>query len=218
MNNKFLFLLAGLWLSLAPVFAQHTCNHRVSFEKSSLSDSLDVISYHIYLDSIIWDGDLLYARTQVVLKSKLDGLMVVPLELLSMGVTEVLINGIATENYVQTENRLNISLSEALNAEEEAELWISYNGTPFKEGWGGFYIDNQYAYNLGVGFDADPHNLGKAWFPCVDDFHDRAVYDVTARVEDPLVAVAGGLLMEVTDHGDGTKSYHWHLRRYIRGN
>ena len=215
MNNKFLFLLAGLWLSLAPVFAQHTCNHRVSFEKSSLSDSLDVISYHIYLDSIIWDGDLLYARTQVVLKSKLDGLMVVPLELLSMGVTEVLINGIATENYVQTENRLNISLSEALNAEEEAELWISYNGTPFKEGWGGFYIDNQYAYNLGVGFDADPHNLGKAWFPCVDDFHDRAVYDVTARVEDPLVAVAGGLLMEVTDHGDGTKSYHWHLENTI---
>ncbi|MCK5774531.1 MAG: T9SS type A sorting domain-containing protein [Bacteroidales bacterium] len=199
------------------VFSQshQGCNHSTSFQKSPLSDSLDVESYHIFIDSILWNTDELYARTEIVLTSKIDDLMLIPLELMSLTVTEVLINGEATSNYSQTDLRLNINLDSPLQTDESVNLSISYNGTPFHEGWGGFYIDNQYAYNLGVGFQADPHNLGKTWFPCVDDFHDRAIYDITARVEDPLVAVAGGLLQSVTDNDDGTKSYHWHLNNSI---
>lgn len=208
-------IISLLFLMLASVlFAQHQCNHRVSFEKSTLSDTLDVLSYHIYIDSIKWDSDELFARTHIVLESKVDNLGQIDLELLNFTVDEVNIDDLAM-TFTHENSRISIQLNEILQTGDQEELWITYHGVPFKEGWGGFYIDNQYAYNLGVGFDSDPHNLGKAWFPCVDDFHDRAIYDVTARVDDPLKAVAGGLLQEVTPHGDGTTSYHWHLEETI---
>lgn len=213
------YILIALACVILPIMAfsqnHQQCNHRVGFQKSPLSDSLDVISYHIFIDSILWDTDELYAKAEIHLESKIDNLNLIALELMNLEVTEVMINGLITEDYSQTDLRVNINLATALQANESVDLKISYNGVPFHESWGGFYIDNQYAYNLGVGFDADPHNLGKTWFPCIDDFHDRAVYDITARVEDPLIAVAGGLLQEIIDHGDGTKSYHWHLENTI---
>ncbi|NPD86458.1 T9SS type A sorting domain-containing protein [Lentimicrobium sp. L6] len=217
MKNRFLLLLiSSLFVSSFTLAQNHqNCNHRVSFEKSSLSDSLDVQSYHIFIDSILWDTDELYARTDISIKSKVDDLAIIPLELMNLIVDEVKVGGVQTDNFEQVGKRLIINLDDLLMADDLAELSISYHGTPFHESWGGFYIDNQYAYNLGVGFDIEPHNLGKSWFPCIDDFHDRAVYDVTVRVDDPLKAVAGGLLQEVIDHGDGTKSYHWHLAETI---
>ncbi len=216
MNKNIFLFLVFLGLIMPIVNGQnHQCQHRVSFDKSSLSDSLDALTYHIFIDSIHWNTDVLYARTQVTLKSKIDNLPSISLELMNLQVDEVLVDGQSIGNFTQNNLRLNIPLPSPLNADESVELWIAYHGVPFHESWGGFYIDNQYAYNLGVGFDADPHNLGKSWFPCIDDFHDRAVYDVTARVVDPHVAVAGGLLQEITDHGDGTKSYHWHLENSI---
>lgn len=213
MKDRYVLSFFILLLSFS-AFSQHQCNHRVGFNKSPLSDTLDVLSYHIYIDSILWDSDELYARTNLTLASKVDNLEEVKLELMNLTVDEVLGDGLEL-SYSQNDDKLIILLNEILQTGDESEFWITYHGVPFKESWGGFYIDNQYAYNLGVGFDADPHNLGKAWFPCVDDFHDRAIYDVTARVADPLKAVAGGLLQEVTDNGDGTKSYHWHLGETI---
>jgi len=213
-----IFLLFFLWTIISsPIFSQnhHLCSHQSSFERSPLSDSLDVLSYHIFIDSILWDTDELYARTDIQLESKINDLTQIPLELMSLEVSEVILNGVSISDYSQTSLRLLINLDNPMQTGESADLSISYHGTPFHESWGGFYIDNQYAFNLGVGFDADPHNLGKTWFPCVDDFNDRALYDVTARVEDPLVAIGGGLLQEIIDHGDGTKSYHWHMSQSI---
>jgi hypothetical protein len=195
-------------------FSQHYCQHKIAFGKSTLSDTLDVLTYHIYIDSILWESDELYARTNLTLASRVDNLGIIVLELKDLTVNEVIGDGMELA-FSQNGDRLSITLNEILQTGDETELWVHYHGVPFHEGWGGFYIDNQYAYNLGVGFESDPHNLGKAWFPCVDDFHDRAVYDITARVDNPLKAVAGGLLQEVVDHGDGTSSYHWHLDQSI---
>jgi len=215
---RYILLPFVLWIFMLPMVhsqIHQNCSHKVGFQKSPLSDSLDVLTYHIYIDSILWNTDELYARTEIQLQSKIDNLTIIPLELMNLTVSEVIINGNATSDYTQSDLRLIINLDSPLQSNETANLSISYHGTPFHESWGGFYIDNQYAYNLGVGFDADPHNLGKTWFPCVDDFHDRAIYDITARVADPLVAIAGGLLQSVIDNGDGTKSYHWHLDNSI---
>jgi len=63
--------------------------------------------------------------------------------------------------------------------------------------------------NLGVGFDAIPHNLGKAWFPCIDDFHDRALYDVYLTVPDNKKAISGGRLIEVKANGNNISTWHW---------
>jgi aminopeptidase N len=66
-----------------------------------------------------------------------------------------------------------------------------------------------------VGFESIPHNLGKTWFPCIDDFQDRAYYDVYATVENGKDAVCGGLLVDVINNGNGTSTYHWALGNTI---
>ncbi|OYT15919.1 MAG: hypothetical protein B7C24_10545 [Bacteroidetes bacterium 4572_77] len=212
----FILVLSFISFSLFSWAQNHDkCSHKVSFQKTSLGDSLHVISYHIYIDSINWETDNLYARCELEVQSKVNNLVQIPLELMDLVVSEVKIDNVITEDFTQNNLRLNINLDAPLQENQSVNLSITYSGEPYNESWGGFYIDNQYAYNLGVGFEADPHNLGKAWFPCVDDFRDRAIYDITARVEDPLKAVAGGILQEVIDNGDGTHSYHWHLEENI---
>jgi hypothetical protein len=88
---------------------------------------------------------------------------------------------------------------------------VDYNGVPFHESWGGFHFSGEYAFNLGVGISTIPHNLGKSWFPCVDNFTDRATYDVFCTMPDGKIAVGSGLLAEEIDNGNGTATYHWNL-------
>jgi hypothetical protein len=68
------------------------------------------------------------------------------------------------------------------------------------EWWG-----TDYVYNLGVGFDSQPHNLGKTWFPCVDNFTDKATYDVFVTVPNSdTEAICGGNYVGIIENGDGT--------------
>ncbi len=50
-------------------------------------------------------------------------------------------------------------------------------------GWGGVYNQNGYFYNLGVGFEADPHSFGRAWFPCFDNFVERCSFEFVDRFQ-----------------------------------
>ena len=72
-----------------------------------------------------------------------------------------------------------------------------------------------YAFNLGVGFESIPHNLGKTWFPCIDDFHDRAFYTIYATVPEGMDAVCGGLLQETINNGNGTLTFKWVMEQTI---
>ena len=42
--------------------------------------------------------------------------------------------------------------------------------------WGGFYFVSDYIYNLGIGLTTIPPNFGKVWYPCFDNFVERATY------------------------------------------
>ncbi|NOY49507.1 MAG: M1 family metallopeptidase, partial [Chlorobi bacterium] len=79
----------------------------------------------------------------------------------------------------------------------------------------GFHFAGDYAFNLGVGFQSIPHNLGKSWFACIDDFTDRATYDLYATVENSKKAIGGGMLIGSLDNGDGTTTWHWSLTQDI---
>ncbi len=183
-------------------------------QESGLSDTIDVIHYNIHLDILELDEHQINGFTDVRLTTPLSSINEVVLELKDLNVSSVLNNETPLE-FEQVGERLYIELENQLNQGEEIILHIEYSGEPFNEYWGGFHFAGEYAFNLGVGFESDPHNLGKAWFPCVDDFNDRALYDFHIRVDDPNMAVCGGSLIETIPLDDNTTEYHWQMVKTI---
>jgi len=180
-----------------------------------LSDTLDALSYEIHLNEINTTAKTIDATTIVHLISKIDNLDHVTLELLDLTVDEVFVDNIQVSGFVHNSPWLYIPLPANINTGDEVEVKVSYHGMPFHESWGGFHFSGTYAFNLGVGFVSDPHNLGKAWFPCIDDFLDRAFYDVFVTLDDPKEAVCGGTRISVIDNGNGTHTFHWKLHNDI---
>ncbi len=212
-----IYLLTTLFaLSLAAMAQQtHTCSHKTTFQKSWLSDTLDAISYTIYLDELDFDNQEITAQTDVVLASKIDNLGEITLELQDLSVDSVFVDGSGVIDFSQAGYYLHVPLASAISAGDNVTVSVFYHGQPFHEAWGGFHWQGDYAFNLGVGFVSIPHNLGKTWFPCIDDFQDRATYELFVTVENGKDAVCGGVLEEVIDNGNGTSTYHWVLNQTI---
>ena len=195
--------------------SQARCSHKGSFEKSMISDTLDALSYTIYLNSFDFANHEISARTDVELASKIDNLDQITLELMDLVVDEVKVNGTIVPNFQHEGFYLIIPLTSMMNLGDVATVSVTYHGEPFHEDWGGFHWSGQYAFNLGVGFVSIPHNLGKTWFPCIDDFHDRAFYTIYATVPDGMDAVCGGLLEETINNGNGTTTFKWVMEQTI---
>ncbi len=90
-------------------------------------------------------------------------------------------------------------------------VWYSCQGYVESGGWGGMHFDNDMSYNLGVGFNADPHVMGRAFFPCRDNFTDKATYTFHVRTRAGWTAECGGMLQSRTTNDDGTESSVWHI-------
>lgn len=208
------FTLLALMLALTG-FGQQRCSHGSSFEKSILSDTLDALSYTIYLSDFDFGAEEFKGQTDVVLMSKIDALDELKLELQDLTVDSVFIDGSEIEGFSHEGFFVHIPLPDAINTGEVVTATVFYHGHPFHESWGGFHWAGEYCFNLGVGFVSIPHNLGKTWFPCIDDFQDRATYDVHVTIEEGKDAVCGGLLESITNNGDGTRTYHWSLEQTI---
>lgn len=196
-----LFLTVGLCLS--------------TFAKSNeIGDNIDVKHYEIHLDEINIADKTLDA-TAIITFETLNSLNSIELELKSLNVTSVVSNGVEVESYSQEGDLLKIEFVSAIPQNTTVILTIDYSGETFNENWGGVHWSNDYVYNLGVGFDSQPHNLGKTWFPCVDDFQDKASYDLYITYDNDMLSSCGGVLTETTDNNDGTKTDHWVVSQEI---
>lgn len=182
--------------------------------KALPGDTVDVVKYNLNLDVLNLPARVIAGKAGVEFTVKAP-VSVVPLELKLLQVDSVKDATGQMLAFTRSGDRLDIQLQSPMGTADTALVWIWYHGVPFSESWGGFHFSGSYAFNLGVGFQSIPHNLGKAWFPCVDDFTDRALYDYHIRVENTKTAVCGGLLQSVTDNQDGTLTYFWHSTRTL---
>ena len=190
-----------------------------STAKTRIGENIDVTHYEIHLNNIDFTNHTLQAQTVVTLTA-LSAINTVELELKTLTVSAVTATGASVSNFSQNGDVLTINLSSALAANASASFTITYGGNTFNESWGGIMwsgnaTNGYYVCNMGVGMESIPHNLGKAWFPCVDDFVDRATYDVYVTVPTELTAVCGGNLIDTVDNGDGTKTVHYNVPQEI---
>lgn len=200
-----LTLFTGTKLQLA---AQNPYN-------SPSGDTIDVVNYRINLTVVNLASQRIQGMTAVRFTTPLAGITQLPLELRKLQVDSVKAANGASLSFSHQGDRLRIQLQQALPAGDTTEIRVYYQGVPYHESWGGFHFSGQYAFNLGVGFESIPHNLGKAWFPCIDNFTDRAFYEYRIRVENTNSAVCGGLLVSITDMPDGTREFYWKSDRTL---
>jgi Peptidase family M1 domain/Secretion system C-terminal sorting domain/Peptidase M1 N-terminal domain len=181
------------------------------------SDSVNVLHYNIHIDTLSSVTDTLAAHTEVILKPLYNSMDRFTLDLLELNVDSIKVNGaVASWNYNDT---LLVVLSpSAYNTTDSVRIMVWYNGVPQTDGsgWGGFYLNNSlYAYNLGVGFDADPHTYGRVWFPCKDNFQDKATFDMYVETIPSQMAVCNGTLQGQVTGTDGNIVWHWNLKDRI---
>jgi aminopeptidase N len=51
------------------------------------------------------------------------------------------------------------------------------------------------------------------WFPCFDHPNDFATSEMIATVEQPLMVISNGKLVETKDNRDGTRTFHWKMEQ-----
>lgn len=214
-------LLFGLLL-VAGIGAQAQCSHKnhqahreASGASISRSDTIDILQYTLHLDVTDFAGQTISGVAEIDFEAKLPNVSTLSLDLLQLTIDDVLVSGSsATYNYNDT--LLTIQLPTALNQSDQETVEVHYHGQPQQDAsnWGGWYWNGNYAWNLGVGFAADPHNYGRVWHPCFDNFVERATYHMFVTTDSARTASCNGALVNVTDNG-ATKEYEWMLDQSI---
>lgn len=177
-------------------------------------ENINVMHYEIHLNNIDFNNHTLQAQTIVTLTA-INPTSTIALELKTLTVSAVTSNMATVSSFAQNGDVLTINLASPLSPNALASFTITYGGNTFNESWGGIMWTTGYVCNMGVGFESIPHNLGKCWFPCVDNFTDKATYDVYVTVPTETTAVCGGNLESNTDNGDGTHTVHYNMPQEI---
>lgn len=179
---------------------------------NSRTDTFDVQHYAITLGIVNLGQKRIDGNCVLLVKSKRSNLSKIDLDLLGLTVDSVKVQGL-TANFTRSGELLRITLPFSLGVDDTTSVKVFYGGQPQMDasGWGGFYFSGGYAFNLGVGFAADPHNYGRAWFPCVDNFIDRATYDFFITTDNTNKAYCNGLLLNETPLPGNQVLWHWKL-------
>ena len=183
-------------------------------KSNEVGNDIDVSHYEIHLNEFNLDEKTLDASATITLTA-LNDIETIELNLRSLTVTSVISEEINVKEFSQKDDVLTISLASTLSKDSEVSLTINYEGKTFNENWGGVHWSADYVYNLGVGFDSQPHNLGKTWFPCVDNFSDKASYDLYITIPEAMTSSCGGILSESVVNADSTKTDHWVVNQEI---
>lgn len=188
---------------------QYTCQHAklqlmppgLYYSAENLrSDTFDILKYTINLEIGNLTTKLIAGNTVVRYAPKMNNQSFIRLDLLKLTIDSVKENNAALlYSYNDTVLKVNFPVNK--NITDTNDLVIYYHGQPQGDasGWGGFYFDNsggnQYAYNLGVGFAAKPHNYGRVWFPCFDNFIERSKFEFNITCDTVRRAYCNGQLV-----------------------
>lgn len=178
-----------------------------------------LLHYHIDLKEVNIKEQKLKATTTISLAKNTPSAAKLMLYLEAMEVESIFFNDSIAMDFERKDSLLFIDFPSSLSTKQVGSLAINYHGTPAEDTqWGGFYFSNEdggYAYNLGVGFAANPHSFGRAWFPCIDDFTERATFSFEVTTKANQRAVCNGQLTKRDSLPSGELKWHYELNQSI---
>ncbi len=187
-------------------------------QKAAHNHNIDVLHYTISLDIFDFINQTIHGNTKLLVKPTVNNLQTVNLDLLAFFIDSIMIDSTKLITWDYDDTLLSFQLPQPLNMTDTFTIAVYYYGHPQQDpganAWGGFKWSGNSAYNLGVGFETIPHNFGRCWFPCVDDFVDRATYDFYITVAGALNHHAicnGTLISDSINHCTLKRLCHWKL-------
>lgn len=180
------------------------------------SDTLDVINYDISMDFTSMSANTISASCKVSFISKMDNVSGISLDLLSLTVDSVKWDEDLL-SYSYDDQLLRVVFDSPISTDEEGAVTVYYHGTPQTDpsGFGGFYFQQGYAYNIGVGMSAEPHNYGRVWHPCFDNFVERATYDLTIIAPAGNIGIGIGYMEQETIGANNENIRKWKMEEEI---
>jgi aminopeptidase N len=184
------------------------------FAQKSHSDIIDVQEYTINLSITSVSTQFIGGFTNVRLKPVNENTNTILLDLLQLEIDSITCDESEISQYTYNDTLITISLVDSFGPTEELNIKVYYHGDPVTDpsGWGGFYFMSSYAFNLGVGFEDMPHCYGRVWFPCNDDFIDRASYTTIITTLSEHTAVCAGEMVSMTeDTENNLRTWEWRI-------
>lgn len=214
---QLVLIIAGMVASNLSNAQIHSCKHNQQLRfmnGSERSDTVDVKHYDIALDFTQASAFTIAGICTVTIEPLME------VDQLVFDFEGLTLDSVKIENttctFQQSQQLVVVQANNTLLANEELEVDFYYHGQPQQDpsGWGGFYFQNSYAYNLGVGFEGDPHSYGRIWHPCFDNFVERATYTLRVLTSDNKKSYCGGVLTSETITADTTLRV-WELEQTI---
>lgn len=174
-------------------------------------DTIDVTNYDIHLDLKHQSPDHVIGHAYINFKL-LVATNTIRFDLVAdMNNMSVKLGNQETENFTYDGRNLQVNLGENHQAGDQLLLEVIYrvNGHVESAGFGGFHIDHSIIYNLGVAFTEDPPSVGRTWFPCHDNFHDKATYSLHYITPIGWTTTSSGTLVSRTFNEDGSETSEW---------
>jgi aminopeptidase N len=179
------------------------------------SDTADITNTIIAVTNINKIAKTIEANATLSIKSKINNLQTIYLDLEGLQVDSIFVNNTAA-NYNYTSPLITIQLASTLNIGDSISTQIYYHGTPLSDPtWGGFYFSGVYAFNMGVGFTAQPHAVGRMLFPCFDNFVERCAFEFYITTANTDMAVCNGELEDSMFNANNEIIWHWKLQECI---
>lgn len=189
-------------------------NAPIGINSNARSEQIDIQNYSIRLDMRKIKQQQMKGSCTITLIAKQDHIKALQLDLLQLQVDSIHYNSKKIA-FDYNDTIIDIRLSQAIATQTPTAVTVYYQGSPQKDkSWGGFYIQDDYAFNMGVGFASDPHSYGRVWHPCFDNFAEKATYDFEIITIPTQNAQCNGILVSRTQKPNQTIS-KWKLEQPI---
>lgn len=189
---------------------------QTSFPYDTRSDSISIEHYNVHLDLRDFSTFILKGHTEISIEPLVNNISEIRLDLMGPTVDSVHdINGNLL-SFTPAPLGFKVNLGATFNIGDSTSIEVFYHGTTVQDPtFGGFYFNSAYAFNVGVSLDDIPHNYGKTWFPCFDNFITRSTYDLFVTTLPVHDAACGGVFQSTVINPDLSKTHHWKVFQTI---
>lgn len=215
-RNLIIPLIALILFLSVYIPVKDNLSNPLSPDPNTRTDTFDVVHYTISLTVPDIKDEQVYGIVDLQIHPLINDIDTITLDLFGFSVDSIWIENETIHGFSYDGRLIRVPVRDEIQSKSSVVLSVFYHGTPSRDpAWGGFYFKDNVAYNMGVGMRSYPHGVGRYWYPCVDNFVDRATYDYFIRVPENYTAVCPGVLQKTYKHQDSTVTWHWYLEDNI---